>query len=490
MNENTYIGIDMGTSGIKLLLLDEERNALAQASRAYQISRPRDGWAEIDPEIWYAAMLEGLEELLEGRDASRVRAIGVTGQMHTLIVLDEAGQSVRPALLWNDKRTKAYIPELRELLASCPDGAYLKGIVSTGSPAANLMWLSREEPESFQRIHRFLIGPDYLVWRLTGTAGTDYCEASTSSLYAPGKRIWLGPVLERIGLSPDACPPIRGSAQTAGTVLPDLARRLGLREDTPVVAGTGDNPATAISTGCLGGGFPVLSLGTSGVLMFPAKDLESVSRGKAILCSLDGKHFDYLVQAVVQATGESISWWTQNVLHDTDHEKLAAQVTPQMIQNEQLLFYPHINGDKTLYADPALRGAFVGLGSDANAAQLYYAVLEGLCYAFRQLIEGVGLPLRSWPSLKAVGGGAKSDLLLQTLSNVLAWPVERLSGNMGPGFGSALLAWACDHGGILPKTSLTTERVFAPQAQYRDLYDRKYQKYLRIHDALKQIEGA
>ena len=488
----TYIGIDMGTSGIKLLLIDAQRRILAQSSLEYEVSQPREGWSEIDPGIWYDAMLEGLQKLLADQEAGQVGAIGVTGQMHTLVLLDDRGESVRPALMWNDKRTAACIPLLRQTLAQGPDGAYLSGIVSTGSPAANLYWMSREEPELFARVRKFVIGPDYLVYRLTGEMGTDYVEASTSSLYCPGARAWSEEMRALIGLPRSAYPPVHGSGEVIGRVLPDLARALGLREDVKVIAGTGDNPATAISTGCLGGGYPVLSLGTSGVLMFPVASMSAAARGKLILCSLDGQEFSYLVQGVVQSTGESISWWTRKVLGVRDFGTLDGGIDEEMIRSSRVLFYPHINGDKTIYADPTLRGAFIGLSSDTAAAEMYYAVVEGLCFAFRQLAESVGLNLEAQGALKVVGGGAKSDLWLQTLASVLGVRVERLSGAIGPAFGVALLAYAADHPGTRPEEltegSLSVARVFEPESGLVKHYQGKYAQYLRIHDALKYVE--
>ena len=489
----TYIGIDMGTSGVKLLLMDEGKQLLAQASLEYELSRPRAGWSEIDPDLWYEKTLEGLRRLLEGQDAREVRAIGVTGQMHTLVLLDGRGACVRPAMLWNDKRTAAAIPDLRRALAQGPDGAYLSGIVSTGSPAANLYWVSREEPEVFARCRRFLIGPDYLVYRLTGSLGTDYVEASTSSLYCPGARAWSGEMQALIGIPDSMYPRVRGSAETAGTLLPELARALGMRPEVRVIAGTGDNPATAISTGCLGRGCPVLSLGTSGVLMFPVNAMSDAPRGKIILFSLDGIRFSYLVQGVVQSTGESVSWWTRKVLGLRDFGTFDRAITRERILNSQVLFYPHINGDKTIYADPSLRGAFIGLGSDTGPDEMYYAVIEGLCLATRQLAECMGLRLEACPSLKVVGGGARSDIWLQTLAGVLGVRVERLGGDIGPAFGIALLARAADLSAdgniLLDDGHLVIDRAFDPDPGCVPVYRERYERYLRIHDALKTIAG-
>ena len=478
---------------MKLLLIDAQRHILAQSHQEYELSHPHEGWSEIDPNIWYESAIRGLKQLLEGQDPSRVRGIGVTGQMHTLILLGEDGACVRPAMMWNDKRTADCIPVLQQALAGEPDGDYLRGIVSTGSPAANLYWVSRREPEVFKCCRHFLIGPDYLVYRLTGRMSTDYVEASTSSLYCLSQRTWSEKLRLLIGLPASAYPPVRGCGETAGCLKPELAAMLGLREDVGVITGTGDNAATAVSTGCIGRGYPVLSIGTSGVLIFPVSSMDRVSRGKAMLFSVDGRDFTYLVQGVVQSTGESVNWWVRKVQGLQDFGLLDSEIDEALARRTQVLFYPHINGDKTLYADPTLRGAFIGLSSQTGPAELYCAVIEGLCLAFRQLAEGMGLSLRDYGALKAVGGGAKSDFWLRTLANVLNVRVERLGGAVGPGFGIALLAYGADHAGIgtdeLTASSIQVERAFEPDAGLVALYQKKYARYLRIHDALKAIEG-
>ncbi len=490
---DTYIGIDAGTSGIKLLLINAQQKILAQCSLEYELSHPREGWSEIDPNVWYENALKGLRRLLEGQDPSRVSTIGVTGQMHTLVLLGADGECVRPAMMWNDKRTADCVPILQEALAGEPDGDYLRGIVSTGSPAANLYWVSRHEPDVLARCRHFLIGPDYLVYRLTGKIGTEYVEASTSSLYGIRNRAWSERLRALIGLPASAYPPVRGSAEVVGVMKPELARGLGLREDVKIIAGTGDNAATAVSTGCIGRGYPVLSLGTSGVLIFPVHSMDQVSRGKVMLFSTDGRDFLYLVQGVVQSTGESVNWWLRKVQGLQNFGTMDSEIDEALIRSSQVLYYPHINGDKTLYADPKLRGAFIGLSSQTGPAELYYAVIEGICFAFRELIERMGLDIHGYASLKVVGGGAKSDLWLQSLANVLNVNVERLGGAVGPGFGIAMLAYAADQGDMgmeaLTYSGVTVEQTFVPDAGLIEVYQRKYARYLRIHDALKHIEG-
>ena len=485
----SYIGIDVGTSGIKLLLIDDARNVLAQTSREYEVCHPHEGWSEIEPSVWYENMISGLHELLAGQDPKRVRTIGVTGQMHTLILLDENGKSLRSALMWNDKRTTEYIPLLREKLSQTSEGKYLSRIVSTGSPAANLLWVSREEPELFKQCRHFLIGPDYLVYRLTGTIGTDFVEASTSSMYYIKRREWSEEIKELIGLPSEAYPTVRGSNEIVGSILPKLAHEFNFRDDVKVIAGTGDNPAAAVSTGCITGGYPVLSLGTSGVLTFPLDQVNDETRGKIILFSMNGKNFAYLIQSVVQSVGECVNWWTRKILGIHNFGTFDDKISSDILHNSTLLFYPHINGDKTIYSDPKLRGAFIGLSSDTTPAEMYYSLLEGLCFAVRELSEYVGLNLHKYETLKVVGGGSKSDLWLHILADVLNINVERLGGTTGASFGIAMLAYASDNPCEKVSSSLQTEKIFVPNPEMAKIYSDKYTRYLRIHDAMKYISG-
>lgn len=489
--KNTYLGIDLGTSAIKIVLIDDRKNVIGQSSREYEVSHPFAGWSEIDPQIWFDNMMDGLKEVLEGQDTGTIKTIGITGQMHTLILLDEEGEAVCPAMMWNDKRTKDLIPELKEKFRTFPEGEYLSGIISTGSPAANLYWMGREEPEKLKRCRHFLIGPDYLVYRLTGQISTDYCEASTSSLYQIQERKWSDEVRELLGISSDIYPQVHGSAQPVGMVLPAIVGLLGLGPDVQVIAGTGDNPATAISTGCLGQGYPVLSLGTSGVLMVPVNTLEEVAKGKVILYSSDAEKFSYLIQGAVQSNGDSVNWWVRKILGVQEYGKLTLNRKTESGGKSSLLFYPHLSGDKTIYADPDLRGSFIGLSTDTTAEEMFYAVMEGLCFAFRELAEQMQIPIARYGSLKVVGGGAKNEVWMQTLANILEINIEKMEGMIGPAFGIALLACGMKDGRVsledITRECLRVEKNFEPDPEAVPVYREKYGKYLRIHDAMKYI---
>lgn len=491
--DRTFLGIDMGTSSIKLTLIDRQKNILSCASRSYEPDYPEPGWVQIDPEIWYEAMLEAMDEIFAQVPGSRLAAIGITGQMHTLVTLGENGESVYPAIMWNDTRSAGLIPELRNYAQSIPGGEHIAKIVSTGSPAAGLYWLRREKPEIFSGIRHFLIGPDYLVYRLTGVIGTDYCEASTSSLFRMDEMTWSQEMRTFIGADERIYPLVKGSCTRAGCVIADIAARYGFSADTAVITGTGDNIAAAISTGCMQEGYPVISLGTSGVLMIPADCYGELKKGKTILYSPYGRKFSCLVQGVVQSTGESVKWLTGKVFGNADLFELEKKVDPDRLSGSKLIFYPHLSGEKTLFADPLLRGAFFGLGSDTDMADLYGAVLEGICFAFRELTEKMGVSLKRYKSIKVVGGGSKSDLWLQLLADVMGMPTERFRDEAGAGIGVALMALDAALRGIVTENPAQkeeyTDRVFVPEPARRQMYDKKYGRYLRVRPALRYIES-
>lgn len=491
--KQTFLGIDLGTSAIKFVLIDGQKNVLAQISEEYETAQPEKGFNEIDPKVWFNCMINGMERILKDCDKSLLMGIGVTGQMHTLIALDQEGKAVRPAMMWNDMRTSDLIPKLRKQIAEFPEGDYLAKTISTGSPAANLYWIKLNEPEKFKQIRKFLIGPDYLVFCLTGVYGTDYCEASTSCLYQIVKKKWSPEIRELIGLGEETYPQVRGSALAAGTLTKEIAERLSLSQNIFVLTGTGDNLATAISTGCLGRGYPVISLGTSGVFMMPVQEIKEEAKGKMILFSFDDKSYSYLLQGAVQSNGSTFDWWLRGIMGEEDFARVDKLVNMNRSLGSEVLFYPHLMGDKTLYSDPGIRGAFIGLSTETDRSDMLYAVIEGLCFSFRELAEKMCLPLWQFGSVKVVGGGARSRVWLQTLANVLNIPIEQMDGMIGPAFGIALLSayhYGCfDSLEQISEGTVRVKKIFTPQPEAAKACERKYQKYLRIQKGLQYIDG-
>lgn len=486
-----FLGIDIGTSSAKLIAVDESGRAVARCGRDYRYDQPAPGWREIWPGEWVKAVEDGLEELLAGLDREQVEAIGFTGQMHTTIFLDKEGACIRPAIMWNDMRTKDRIASMKEAVTGSEDTRSILRILSTGSPAANLLWLKEHEKENWNRLDKFLIGPDYLAYYFSGEYGTDYCEASTSSLYDTEGRRWSETMGRFLGLAESVYPTIRGSQEIVGGLREELRERFGLSAGVRIIAGTGDNPAAAVATGALQYHYPVLSIGTSGVLVLSRDRVDQDIKGKQILFSLDGERMHVLVQGVVQSAGGSYNWYAKNILGVDDFNSLTKSVDLDTLGETDLLFYPHLTGDKTIYADPTLRGAFIGLDTNHTREDLAVAVMEGICFAVRQLIQEMRLTKEELGQLKVTGGGSYSRIWMQILADVLNTRIEQLDGGEGASLGVAVMA----RNAVIPGTDRNRERPakirgsFVPRLHHVGVYELKYRRYLRIYDALKKIEG-
>ncbi|MBP1920464.1 xylulokinase [Youngiibacter multivorans] len=486
---NCYLGVDIGTSSAKMVVIDQKGDTIAQCSREYSFDQPKQGWKEIDPDVWYVEVMKGLKDMLALVDRKRIKGIGITGQMHTVIFMGKDGKSIRPAIMWNDNRTKECLAELKENIKKVGDQPFIEKIISTGSPAANLYWLKLNEPDNFKLLHKFLIGPDYLVYRFTGKMTTDYCEASTSSLYDIERRVWSKAVAELIGLSENVYPQIKGSSEQAGLILDEVAEELGLSKGLAIITGTGDNPATGVSSGCFSNTSPILSLGTSAVLMFRRSELDLDAKGKNILFSADGKLVHILNQGVVQSAGNSYSWISKEILEIEEFGKGTEEISIDRLGENQVLFYPHLAGEKTIYGDPALKGAFIGLTLDTKRMDLLIAVMEGVSFGIRQLMDE--MKLAHLDVLRVTGGGSNSTVWMQILSDILNVKVETILAGSGASQGVALLsAYANGEFTSLDEIggkAIKANKTYYPRSYNTSLYDDQYRKYRKIYTALKAI---
>jgi len=485
-----YLGIDIGTSTAKFTVINEDGIVVNCCEQEYQYSQPKPGWKEIWPKVWVESVKKGMKEILSSNKREYIKAIGFSGQMHTTVFLDKQGNCIRPAIMWNDVRTKEYFPNLKTILTQ-KDTESIARIISAGSPAANLLWLKDYENENFKKLGKFMIGHDYLVYYFTGQYSTDYCQASTSSLYDTKGREWSKSMGRLIGLSEEMYPPIKGSQEIAGRLRAEIQKEFCLSSEVKVIAGTGDNPATAVSAGCLQEGYPVLSIGTSGVLVLPGEKVRADSKGKEILFSIDGRHLMHLTQGVVQSAGGSYGWYVKKILGINNFNEIITDINISDLGKNRLLFYPHINGDKTIYADSSIRGAFIGLDINDSKEDLAVAVMEGVCFAIKQLIQEMDLSFEKLDQLMVTGGGANSKVWMQMLADILNIRIAQLAYNEGASYGVAVLARNALHqddstinNGV---KQIKPRNYFEPRTYNVELYLNKYEKYLRIHDAVKMI---
>jgi len=432
------MGIDLGTSAVKVLLLDAADQVVAEASTALEVSRPHRLWSEQDPDAWWQATQKAVASLRAQvpEDLARLRGIGLSGQMHGATLLGRDDRPLRPAILWNDGRSGA---ECEELEARVPRLRKLTGnLAMPGFTAPKLLWVCRHEPECFQRVARVLLPKDYLRLCLTGDLATDLSDASGTLWLDVGERRWAPDLIEACGLPPDVVPKLHEGPEVTGRLLSKVATAWGC-ERVPVVAGAGDQAAGAVGAGVIAPGRALISLGTSGVY-FVASDAFRPNPERAVHAFCHALPGAWHQMSVLLSAASCLAW-IAHVTGARDEAALLAEVEAADHASERLLFLPYLSGERTPHNDPHATGVFVGLDHETDRAALGRAVLEGVAFAFSDaeaalLAAGGGIE-----AVSVVGGGARSQLWGRILASVLARPlIYRRGATLGPALGAARLA--------------------------------------------------
>lgn len=481
--KNIYIGIDAGTTSIKLMALNQHADVLYEKQYTYTYQTPQKGWTEIMPTDWSAIMLTGLKELFKQIDANKVVAIGLTGQMHSTVFLTVDGEPLRPAIMWNDRRTKDLIQQLKRQLSEDPMTQLNSQIVSNGSPLANLFWLKENELANFKKLGKVLITKDYLNYCLTGNYATDYCDASSSSLYNFSNQTWSTEIFERYGFSADWFAEIYPAATVSGYLTDHICQRVGISEKIPVVVGTGDNVASTFATGSFTSNQPLISLGTSGVMIIPNKSYELKKIGKNVVAKIFPQDQTIITQGTVQAGGKLNSWWLDTILQTDQYLAEQEKIPIDLLGTNEVQFFPHLNGEKTLFANPNLRGAFMGLSLETERTNMYLAVLEGVAFGIRRLFEA--MRNHEEPAyFSIVGGGAKSELWLKIFANVLNKPIRHILTTREAVHGAAMIAsLATDQKIDLAEPEV---EIIQPDPAIVGKYQKQYQKYLILSQLMEK----
>lgn len=481
-----YIGLDIGTSSLKTTLIDDNKHILHEASYDYVFDEPQEGWREIDPKVWFHAVKKGLNDIVQHFGGDEIATIGVSGQMHTTVFLDDEGNSVRPAIMWNDLRSVKEVEILRKELEGKEHTTFITRILSTGMPAVSTLWVKAEEAEHFSRIRKIMTPYDYIVYRLSGSYSADYCDASTSAMYDIAKKQWSSSVLDYLGIEESFLGPLHASCDVIGTLQPHLCKETGLHEGVRIIAGTGDNPANAMAMGILHASSPVISLGTSGVVIMPKADGDFDGKGKNVLFNADGEHFVNIVQGTVRSAGGTHKWWVKNIVESEDMMVDQPQISKDDYGHNKVLFFPHITGEKLLYHDMDVRGAFLGLSAHTKRKDMTQAVFEGVCFAIREVLEH--MHLATWPAhIQINGGGARSAVWMQIMADILHAKMEVVNSRATPSYGAALLAYLSDHRDETDMETALQGVCYTPCLQEQEAYDRAYERYLRIYPALKDV---
>lgn len=499
-HETGLIGIDVGTSGVKVVLISESGTRLAEATREYGYQQNKPLHVEQDPEVWWENTCSAVRDVIAGSglSADSIAGIGLTGQMHSLVLLDRDGKVIRPAILWSDQRTQAQcewitrevgLDETIRLVANPP---------LTNFTATKLLWVAEHEPEHYARINKVLLPKDYIRYRLTGVFASDVSDASGTLLLDVANRRWSREMCDALSIPMDWLPEVFESVEVTGGVTAAAAEMTGLALGTKVVAGAGDQAAGAVGNGIVRPGIVSSTIGTSGVVFAYAEGVVKDPAGRLhTFChAVPGA---WHVMGVTQAAGGSLQWFrnefaqveqtTAKLIGRDTYELLSLEAAQVEATSDGLIYLPYLMGERTPHLDPLARGTFFGITGRHQRAHFIRAILEGVTFSLQdclQLIRALDLPIEQ---IRVSGGGARSELWKSIQADVFQQSVCAVEANEGPAFGAAILAGvgagrftdvqtACD-------TLIRTDEVIAPTPRNVSVYEKAYRLYGALYESLK-----
>ncbi|WP_434692960.1 xylulokinase [Hungatella sp. SB206] len=491
------IGIDVGTSATKTVLFDKKGNIIASASREYPLYQPHNGWAEQKPEDWRDAVIATVEDVVKkaGAGKDEVKGIGISGQMHGLVMLDEAGNVIRPSIIWCDQRTGEEVEEMLEIM---PRERWIEITANpplTGWTAAKILWVRNHEPENYERCRHILLPKDYIRYILTGVFATEVSDASGMQLLDVPNRCWSDEVLEKLNIDKALLGKVYESCEVTGTILPDIAEKTGLSTETKVVGGAGDNAAAAVGTGVIKDGTAFTTIGTSGVVFAHSSQVTIDPKGRVHTCcaAVPGT---WHVMGVTQAAGLSLKWFKDNFCQDYVEEAERQDVDVYDLINrdianipagsDKLIYLPYLMGERTPHLDPDCRGVFFGLSAIHTKAHMLRAVMEGVSYSLsdcNDILKEMGIDV---DSMMACGGGGKSPVWRQMLADLYDCSVNTVRQTEGPALGVAILAGVgC---GIYESVEKACDELIS-EAQSTGADSSVVGKYKAYHELYKELYG-
>lgn len=484
-----YLGIDLGTSAVKLILTNEAGEIQQTVTKEYPLMFPKPGWSEQNPADWWNAVQEGIRELNAVQNGEEIAGIGCGGQMHGLVALDAEDRVIRPAILWNDGRTEKEVAYLNETVGKENLSAWTANIAFAGFTAPKLLWMRANEPENFARIAKIMLPKDYVNYKLTGVHACDYSDASGMLLLDVKKKRWSKEMLEICGILETQMPNLFESYDVIGTVLPEVAASLGLKKTAKVVAGAGDNAAAAVGTGTVGAGGCNISLGTSGTI-FISSDSFGVDPFNALhaFAHADG---GYHLMGCMLSAASCNKWFCEEILKTDAYAQEQSAIPEDVLGKNRVFFLPYLMGERSPINDTNARGTFIGMTMDTKRSDLVQAVLEGVAFAIRDSFEvakSLGIAI---PRSNLCGGGAKSALWQKIIANVLNIPLDLLVTEQGPGYGGAMLAMVgCGAFSSVAECAAALVRrssTVHPEAELAARYEQRYQQYRKIYPACKEL---
>lgn len=484
-----YIGVDLGTSSVKLLLMDDDGNIVNTVTKEYPISFPKPGWSEQNPTDWYEKTVEGIKELISNIDSSKVAGISFGGQMHGLVILDENDNVIRPAILWNDGRTTKECDFLNNEYGKDKLTNNTANIAFAGFTAPKILWLKENEPDNFKKISKIMLPKDYLAYRLSGEFCTDVSDASGMLLFDVKNRCWSEEMLELVGIKKEQMAKVYESYECVGNLTKQAASELGLSTSVKVIAGAGDNAAAAVGTGTVGDGKCNISLGTSGTIFIASKNF-SVDDNNALHSFAHADGYYHLMGCMLSAASCN-KWWLDDIIKDKDYQKEQAEITDDKLGNNKVFYLPYLMGERSPHNNPLARASFIGMTMDTTRSDMTQAVLEGVAFAIRDSFEvakSLGIKI---DRTKICGGGAKSPLWRKIIANVLNVKVDILEKEEGPSLGAAMLAAVGTK--RFENVSEAVDKIvkvvdtIEPDKAIAQRYEYKYNQFKKIYPALKPV---
>lgn len=495
------LGVDLGTSGTKTVLFDSCGKAVASASEEYPLYQPHNGWAEQDPEDWWNAAVKtiGNVVLKSGISPERIVGIGISGQMHGLVMLDINGKPLRRSIIWCDQRTAEECEEIESLVGRERLLEITANPAVTGFTASKILWVKKHEPELYARCKHILLPKDYIRYMLTGEFATEVSDASGMQLLDIGGRCWSDEVLSKLGIDKQFLGKVYESPEITGYVTERAAELTGLKAGTPVVGGAGDNAAAAVGTGTVRDGAAFTTIGTSGVVFVHTDSMKIDKKGRVhtFCCAVPGK---WHTMGVTQSAGLSLKWLRDNFCAEEIAAAESQNTDPYVIMDglaasspigaNKLIFMPYLMGERTPHLDPDVRGGFFGISAIHTKKDFIRAVMEGVGYSLEDCLSVFSEMGINPDKMLACGGGGTSRLWREMLADIYNCPVSTVSSKEGPALGAAILAMVgC---GIYPSVEeacdkcVKTVETQQPDSKRHNLYEQYYAVYKSLYPALKQ----
>ena len=485
------LGVDLGTSSTKTVLFESNGRQVCEATREYPLYQPQNGWSEQEPEDWYRAGVETIHEVMEksGVAADDVVGLGISGQMHGLVMLDENGEVLRRSIIWCDQRTARECEEMTEKIGAKRLIDITCNPALTGFTACKILWVRKHEPEIYARCRHILLPKDYLRYKLTGVFATEVSDASGMQLLDVPNRCWSKEVLEKLDIDEALLAKVYESPEITGYITEEAAKLTGLSTKTAVVGGAGDNAAAAVGTGVVRDGRAFTTIGTSGVVFAHTDKLSIDPKGRVhtFCCAVPGA---WHVMGVTQAAGLSLQWFRNNFYpDDRNYAQINADVAETPIGADRLLYMPYLMGERTPHLNPNCRGVFFGLSAIHTKADMLRAVMEGVSYSLLDCFDILREMKVNVKEMMACGGGGKSRVWRQMLADMYGCEVKTIKAQEGPALGVAILAGV--GAGIFPdvqtacKEFIEQDTWCQPDAAAHAYYEKGHALYQKLYQKLK-----